>query len=278
MKIWLLLFGWMCAAAGPVMAENYLILPFFNLSGEANLQWIGESVAENIRDSLAAEGVIALDRETREEGYHRLSVRPSTQLTKATILRLGEVLDADQIIYGSFTYSEPAAAEPKTKGTLRIIAQVVNLKKARQGPEFSEIGALEDLARLQNHLAWQTLQYVSPRSAPSEEEFRARRPVVRVDAIESYVRGLLASVPDQKLKLLLQAVRLDPKFSQASFQLGKLLFDRKSWRPASEHLERVPLPIHIIVRHSSISACVDTVSASFQEPQTHFAPLPKRCR
>jgi len=186
------------AIASPVHAENYLILPFFNLSHDANLQWIGESLAETVRDTLAAEGTIAIDRENREEGFRRLSLRSSTQLTKATILRLGEVLDADQIVYGTFLFTDPAIpGDPKIKGTLRIVAQIIDLKKARQGPELAEIGSLEDLARLQNHLAWQTLQYVSPKSAPSEEEFRSRRPVIRVDAIENYIRGLIAPTLDQ---------------------------------------------------------------------------------
>ena len=114
----------------------------------------------------AAEGFIALDRDKREEGYRRLSLKASSQITKASILRLGEVLDADQVIYGTFDYKDPLNPnEPKIKGTVRIVAQVVNLRKAHQGPEFSEMGSLEDLARLQNHLSWQMLQLRQPEEA-----------------------------------------------------------------------------------------------------------------
>lgn len=226
-------------AASPLLAENYLVLPFFNLSKDANLQWIGESLSESVREALAAEGVLALDRENREEAFRRLSVRPDTQLTKATVIRVGEFLDADQIIYGSYQFSEPDAGLPKTRGTLRVVAQILNLKKASRGPEYTEIGSLEDLARLQIHLAWQTLQFVSPTTAPSESEFRTRRPAVRVDAIENYIRGLLSGSADNKLKFLSQAVRLDARFSQASFQLGKLYWDRAMWKLAAEQLANV---------------------------------------
>ena len=108
-----------------------------------------------------------------------------------------------------------------------------------RGPEFTEIGALDDLARLQRHLAWETLKYVAPDSAPSEDVFTARNPVVRVDAIESYTRGLLAATGEQKLQLFSQAVRLDPKYSQAHFQLGKLLWTRKDYRGAAAELSKV---------------------------------------
>jgi len=149
-------------AVGPLPAENFLILPFFNLSQDASLQWIGESLSESIRDTLSAEGVLVLNRENREEAYRRLSVRPYSQITRATVIRLGELLDADQVVYGHFQYSPPEEGAPRIRGTLRIVTQILNLRKASRGPEFTEIGSLEDLARLQTHLAWQALKLTAP--------------------------------------------------------------------------------------------------------------------
>ncbi len=227
-------------AASPLVAETWLILPFFNVSNDPNLQWIGESLSESVRESLAAEGLISIERDQRDEALRRLSIRPNIQVTTATVMRIGEALDADQIVYGTFSYTNPTeAGAAKIKGTIRIVARILSLRRARQGPEYTEIGSLEDLARLQNHLAWQTLQFATPRTAPSEEEFRQRYPVVRVDAMENYVRGLLASSPDQRQRLFLQAVRLDPRFSQASFQLGRLYFEKKSWRLAADAFGKV---------------------------------------
>lgn len=37
-------------------AETFLVLPFFNQTSQSNLDWIGESIGENIREALAAEG------------------------------------------------------------------------------------------------------------------------------------------------------------------------------------------------------------------------------
>lgn len=223
----------------PAFAENTLVLPFFNLSGDANLDWIGESLSETVREALASEGVIALTREDRQEAYRRLSLRPQTQLTRATVLRVGEFLDADQVIYGQFTFTPPEGEQPRVKGTIRISARIVDLKKARRGPEYNEIGALEDLAQLQMHLAWQTMHYVTKKTAVTEEEFRSKRPAIRVEAIESHVRGLLATTQEQRLKLFTQAVRLDPRYSQASFELGHLYWERKNYRMAADQLKKV---------------------------------------
>lgn len=229
-----LLVGARCVA----VAETYLILPFFNTTNNASLDWIGESLAEGVREALAGEGLIVLDRSDRQEAYKRLSMRPNAPLTKASIIVLGEALDAEQVVSGTFELL-PAEAASKSRGSLRITAQILDLRKMARGPEYMEIGALEDLAKLQTHLAWQTLQFVIPKSSPSEEEFKNRKPVIRVDALENYIRGLLATTSEQKLRLLTQAVRLEPAYSQANFSLGKLYWGKQNYKLASEALAKV---------------------------------------
>src|SRR3954454_8877901 len=134
-------------------AETTLVLPFFNHSKSPNLDWIGESIAESVRDSLTSEGVLVLDRMDRLEAYRRLSVRPGVELTRASILKIGDSLDASTVIYGSYELTQPATAQ--SKGSLRIDARIVDLKRTHQGPIFSGTGALEDLATLQVRLGWQ---------------------------------------------------------------------------------------------------------------------------
>jgi tetratricopeptide (TPR) repeat protein len=220
-------------------AETFLILPFFNVSKTTNLDWVGESLSESIREALANQGVIAIDREDRREAYRRLSIRQNSQLARGTVITIGQSLDAEQLIYGSYELIPPAGNPPKGRGTLRITAQILDLKKMRRGPEYMELGDLEDLARLQIHLAWQTLQFVMPKTAPSEQEFRKLQSIPRIDALENYVRGLLASAPEQKIRLFTQAAKLEPKYSQAEFQLGRLQWRKKNYRAAADSLAKL---------------------------------------
>jgi tetratricopeptide (TPR) repeat protein len=222
----------------PAFAENYLVLPFFNASRNTNLGWIGESVSESIREALSAQGVVTLEREERQEAYRRLGLRADANLTRATVVKIGQALDADHVVYGDFEL-QPAPAGAASRGSLKITAHVLDLRALSQGPEFSEIGALEDLAWEQSRLAFETLQYIAPRRAPSEAEFRRQRPQVRVEAIENYIRGLLAPTPEQKQKLFSQAVRLEPSFSQACYQLGMLAYSRKDFKGATDWLQKV---------------------------------------
>ena len=94
---------------------------------------------------------------------------------------------------------------------------------------------------LQNHLAWQTLQALAPALAPSFTDFDRSNPPIRVEAIESYVRGLQATKPEDKYRLLTEAANLDERYSQARFELGRLQLERGNFREAAAWLDRVPV-------------------------------------
>jgi tetratricopeptide (TPR) repeat protein len=197
-----------------------------------------------------------LSRENRIEVYRRLSIRPDAVLTRASVIKLGEALDATQVIYGRYelvvaqppgTVSQdrsstgllPAPAAVSPRDSLRVAARILDLKRTRQSPEFEEIGAPEDLASLETHMAWRCLKFLSPNNAPSEEDFRRDRPALRLDAIENYIRGLLATSPDQKHRLFTQAARLDPRFSEPNFELGKMAWEKRDYAVAAGWLEKV---------------------------------------
>ena len=232
----------MVFGSGSIYAENVLVLPFFNHSKSPNLAWIGESISETVRDAIAAENVLTLDREARLEAYRRLSLRPGAELTHASIIKVGQALDASDAIYGYYEVIRTApgtGGDDASKSSLRITARILELRNMRQGPEFSELGALEDLAALEVRLGWHALKSLVPKTTISEQDFLKERPPVRLDAVESYMRGLLATSPDQRRSFFAQAARLDDHYSQPCFQLGKTYWEKKDYKAAAGWLERV---------------------------------------
>ena len=232
----LILFLLFCCA---VPAETVLALSFFNHSKSGDLDWIGESIAESVRETLAAEGFLVLDRSDMLEAYRRLSLRPGAELTHASVFKIGVALDAGQVVYGTYEVTPAEPGNTQSKGSLKIDARILYIKQTRQGPSFSETGALEDLAALQSRLDWQILSQLQPKGTLSEEEFLKVRPRVRLDAVESYVRGLLSANPEQRQRLFAQAARLDEHYSEPCFQLGKAYWERKDYRGAAGWLARV---------------------------------------
>ncbi len=222
-------------AASAGRAGTVLVIPFSNQSASNNLDWISESISQSLREALASRGLLVVSREDRQEVYRRLSIRPYVRLTRASVIKVAEELDADQVVFGEFE----VAPGPAPQGSLRIAAVLLDTGHMKKGPEFVEQGPLEDLARLQNLLAWQVLRFLAPEATPSAEQFLVEHPPVRVDALENYIRGLLAATPEQKQRYFNQAVRLESGYSQPCFELGRLNWERKEYRLAAGWLARV---------------------------------------
>jgi tetratricopeptide (TPR) repeat protein len=216
-------------------ADTVAVLPFFNDSSPAAMDWISESIAQTIHESLVTQGFLALEREDRQEAYRRLSIRPKAHLTHASVIKVAEALDATDIVYGIFEFTPPPEGAPaEARGSLHLTAWTVNMKRMRRGPEFLESGPLDELAALQSHLAWQVLNYLAPDTTPPAEEFLKQHPQVRLDAMENYTRGLLAVSPEQKHRYFTQAARLDERLWEASFELGRLYWKQKEYRLAAQ--------------------------------------------
>src|SRR3984957_2861478 len=251
MQILRLVFFLLIFQTASLLADTAAVLPFANRTAIANptqasLDWIGESIAETVRDAIGSRGVVTLSRVEIEDAYHQLNLRTLSLLTEASMLKIGEALDAEQVVYGSFEFlPDPAAAHGIADGSLKITAHIFDRRRFKQSSEFIESGNLEDLPTLEAHLAWRALVLLAPRQAPPESDFRGLRPPVRLDAEESYVRGLLATTPDQQERFFLQAAHLDARFGHPDYELGRLHYERKEYRQAADWLQKIaPEEVH----------------------------------
>lgn len=224
--------------APALSARTVVVLPFANLSGDRNLDWVGESIGVTLQEALYSHGLLILGRDDRDEALQRLAIKPYTLLTRASVIKLGDELDSDLVLFGSFTINK-ASSESNARPSVRITARLLDLRKLRQSPELQEAGTLDELTNLQNHLAWQALGQALPDSKIEEKLFLAGRPKIRLDAMEQYVRGLLAPEPEQQVRFWTTAARLDPLFSAPAFELGMHYFDDEKWKEAAEWLSKV---------------------------------------
>jgi tetratricopeptide (TPR) repeat protein len=240
------LFFWIAASGIPALAQTYLVAPFSNRTKAPSFDWVGESLAESIRETLAEVGYATIVRDDREEAARKLTLTPVSQVSLASLTRLCEAAGADRLVYGRVELlPETAAAagsSPPTpgRGTLRVAVRVLDVKDVVQIGEFFESGPVQELAMIATDLAWKVERWARPDRKIDLEEFRRLHPPVKNTARESYVRGLLAASPDERHRLLTQAVRLDPSFSQPAFLLGREHFLKANFREATGWLDRVP--------------------------------------
>ena len=239
-RMFAVVFAAFLMSAGSVPAAAVLVLQFHNSSPFPDLNWVGESVADTLRNELSAANEIVFDRDSRTEAMRQLSLRPDAGFTKATLIRLGQTLDADYLCYGTYEASLSAGDTQLKQSSLRITAHFLDLRKMHDGPDVSEAGKLTELSRLEEHLAWESLKYIEPSAALPLDSFFAPRKLIRLDAEESYIRGLLSRNPEQQQKWFAQAVALDPHFPSPVYELGKLSLQRKEYRQALTWFQRIP--------------------------------------
>jgi tetratricopeptide (TPR) repeat protein len=240
-KLWHLLCLAVCfVSALPAHPATILVLQFHNNSEYSDLDWVGESIAERLMNEFGAANEIVLDRASRAEGMQRLSLRAKALFTKATLIKLGQSLDADYICYGTYDAKLPPGDSQLRNSSIQISARFIDLRKMHDSPELSEAGKLTDLSRLEEHLAWGSLTYLEPGAKFALQQFMAPQKLTRVDAEESYVRGLLSSDKEQQQKWLAQALVLDRQFTAPAFELGQLALERKDWHQAIRWFQRIP--------------------------------------
>ncbi|MCC7157251.1 MAG: tetratricopeptide repeat protein [Bryobacterales bacterium] len=212
-------------------AETAVVLPYFNLTRNKSLDWVGESVSESLNEALGSAGVLVIDRDERDEILRRLTVKRYALLTQGSVMEIAMNLDADVAVWGEIQAPAP--------GAIAVVTRVASLKMLKRWPPLEDKANLESLSSLQARAAWHVLHVLSPAEAGSQMDYLTRRPAVSFAALEDYTKGLQTTVFEEKHRFFTAAVLADASFSLPLFQLGILQFRRKDYRTAADWLERV---------------------------------------
>ena len=216
-----------------LLAETVLVLPFFNLNRPKSPDGIGESLAEAVQDALAAEGQMIVNRDIRDDTLRRLSVRRYAPLTRGSVMELALNLDAGVVVSGEYKM------QPGTPDMLQVGVRITDVRHLKKGAEFKESGRMDELSQIQARIAWQVLGEMLPAKAGTLDFFQQSHPAVRLDALEQYIRGLMSTNAEQKLKFFSTAARLENGFSAPCYQMGRLYYARNSYRSATEWYKKV---------------------------------------
>ncbi len=230
-----------CCISVARAADPIVVLPLFHpdQAKSPELDWVGESIGETLRETIAANQLLALSREEREEVYRRIGIRPGALLTRATVIKIGGTMDASLVVFGEFRIEGAETGKATVKSKLDVTLHILDLTKYSEGSPIRQSGPLQDLSKIEARCAYAVLKQLRPRLELTEAEFLASQPAVATEAQESYIRGLLATTTEQKSKLFSQAARLDEHYSAPNFQMGRMLFQKKDYKTALTWLQKV---------------------------------------
>jgi TolB-like protein len=206
--------------SGPVAnptSTRYLVIPFENTTRDPRVYWLSEGSAIILTDDLLALDRSAITRDDRLRAFDRLRIPNVPVLSHATMIRLGQIVGAAQVVLGSFDVNGDV---------LTVRARTIRLDTGRISADISEIGSLTDVFGVFGHIA----QRIAPESrVPTEQMEQVHPPLA---AFEQFVKGLVAQAPSTKESFLRQAVKQAPTFQRARIALWEVYTDQSKHREA----------------------------------------------
>lgn len=193
-------------------AQLCLIPPFEDRATNASLEWISEAFAEGLGQDLNGGELEVMSRKQRRAAFNRAGLPMLATLSRATLLQLGENVDARWLVLGAYGY---------TGKRLSVQADLIDLRQEHLWRMRVRPAPLDQLEWLQARLAWKLRRRMQPGWRSSFAAFWHRQPPVALSAYESYIRGRLASRPEQRRYYFRAATRLQPDYPPAMYQLGR---------------------------------------------------------
>lgn len=215
----------------PASAQTIVVLPFENASKAPGLEWISESFPEVLGQRLASAALYVVSRDDRAYAFDRAGIPVNAHLSRATLFRIAEQMDADYLVLGEYNFDGQ---------NFTATAQLLDMKGMRLSPEMRESGPLVKLIEVQTALAWDLLRQVRPDLLSAREQFLAAAPAIRLDAFENYIRGVVATSRPLRIKHFREAIRLNPDYSMAMLQLGRTYFDARDFEQAVSWFAKIP--------------------------------------
>jgi tetratricopeptide (TPR) repeat protein len=213
-----------------------LVLPFDNRSGQANLNWIGDSFPYTLDQRFTSAGFLTISPDDRQYALEHLGLPGDFRPSRATTLRIAQTLDADYVILGSYNVINPGSPDSR----IEVQAQVLQVNQLSMSPPLQDSSELSRLFDVENAIAWKVAQRMDTHFAVAEQTFLAASGGVRLSSFENFIRGTSALTSEERLKRLQAAVAETPGYTAALLALGKEQYAASQYEAAAVTLAKVP--------------------------------------
>jgi Flp pilus assembly protein TadD len=206
MVVWLAGFAWPSrASAQAVPGSRILVLPFAAQADQAarggagGTLWLGEAAALLLTDGLANLGLTTLGRDERVSAFDHLRLPMRATLTRATMVRVGELVGASEVVFGEIGLAEPAR--------LTVRVRTIQLGPGRQLADIAEEASLDGIFALFDRLSGRVAGGIGHTTSAATSAL----PRLSLEAFEAYVKGLVAATPATAQRFLETAMSLAPR-------------------------------------------------------------------
>jgi Tfp pilus assembly protein PilF/TolB-like protein len=224
-------------AASALADDVLLTLPFENISGRAEYNWVGDSFAVLLADLLDVPGIAVLTPDERHLAYERTGIKPGDLLTRAAEIKMAELAQANLALVGTYDIG----GDKKGGATIAISARLIETREGRLvgNKTFNFSGPLSELQSMQGQLAWSILYERDPALPYSREQMIRRARGVPQRAYESYVKGIQTTDLKLRENFLRRAIKeynseeSAGHYAQAIYELGMLKYRQREFAEAA---------------------------------------------
>jgi tetratricopeptide (TPR) repeat protein len=227
-------------AALAASTDTIVTMPFENLSGRAEYNWVGESFAAALADLFDKPGLVAIRPDERNVAYKQEGLPPTAILTRATMIKIAERAGASLVVMGTYRI----AGEGRDS-TIAITARVIDIREGRLvGKEYNRGGPLVDLQKLQGDLAYEILYQHNQALPFSRDQITTDATVAPIGAFENFIKGTLTRDRDARIGFLDRAIKeyaekTRNQYVAAIFELGRVRYEAGEYKEALEQLTLV---------------------------------------
>ena len=217
--------------------DTIVTMPFENLSGRTEYNWVGESFAAALADLFDKPGLVAIRPDERNVAYKQEGLPPTAILTRATMIKIAERAGASLVVMGTYRI----AGEGR-ESTIAITGRVVDIREGRLvGKEYNRGGPLVDLQKLQGDLAYEILYQHNQALPFSRDQITTDATIAPIGAFENFIKGTLTRDRDARIGFLDRAIKeyaekTKLQYIAAIFELGRIRFEAAEYKEALEQL------------------------------------------
>lgn len=191
------------------------VLPFENMSGDAEQEYFAHGVVEEIITSLSRIRWLFVIARNSSFAYKGRTV---------DIKQVGRELGVRYVLEGSIR---------KASGRVRIAAQLIDAGSGAHLWADRVDGAVEDIFDLQDKVSASVVAAIAPRLQRAEIDRAKRKPTESLDAYDYYLRGMACELSkrednDEARRLFYKAIDLDSEFASAYGMAAACYVQRKA--------------------------------------------------
>jgi TolB-like protein len=206
------------AVAAPALPNkpSIAVLPFNNMSGDADQEYFADGVVEDITTALSRVRVLFVIARNSSFTYKGKAI---------DVVRVGRELGVRYVLEGSVR---------KAGGQVRVSGQLIDASTGAHLWADRMDGTLDDIFALQDRITANVVGAILPMLEQEEIKRAQRKPTGSLDAYDFYLRGM-ASVHrwtreglGEALGLFYEAIKLDPEYGSAYGMAAWCYLRRKS--------------------------------------------------